>query len=111
MQLTINHSNITLFLYESNFPNTLFGTKALWVNLGTIFFNNEFQILYHLFSYPNRIFAKEELIELICINNDHYINQNTIRTYINNLRKKLDMINELEIVTVRGLGYKGVIKK
>lgn len=84
---------------------------VIYCNNKLEFFNNEFQILYHLFSYPNRIFAKEELIELICINNDHYINQNTIRTYINNLRRKLDMIDELEIVTVRGLGYKGVIKK
>lgn len=74
------------------------------------FFNKEFQILYHLFSYPNRIFAREELIELIC-NNGYYINENTIRTYINDLRRKIDMIDELEIVTVRGVGYKGVIKK
>ena len=73
------------------------------------FFNKEFQILYHLFSYPNMIFAKEELIELIC-DNDYYINENTIRTYINDLRRKLDIIDELEIVTVRGIGYKGIIK-
>lgn len=57
-----------------------------------------------------RIFAKEELIELIC-DNDYYINENTNRTYINDLRRKLDTIDELEIVTVRGVGYKGVIKK
>ena len=42
--------------------------------------------------------------------NDYYINENTIRTYINDLRRKLDTIDELEIVTVRGIGYKGVIK-
>ena len=60
--------------------------------------------------YMNKIFVKEELIELIC-DNDYYINENTIRTYINDLRRKLDTIDELEVVTVRGIGYKRVIKK
>lgn len=73
------------------------------------FFNKEFQILYQLFSYPNRIFSKGELVELIC-NNDQIINENTIRTYINTLRRKIKDIPELEIVTVKGIGYKGVLK-
>ena len=42
--------------------------------------------------------------------NEYYINENTSRTYINDLRRKLDTIDELEIVTVRGIGYKGIIK-
>lgn len=74
------------------------------------FFNKEFQILYHLFSYPNRIFLKECLVEIIC-NNEDYINQNTIRTYINSIRRKIDDIPELDIITVRGIGYKGIIRK
>ena len=74
------------------------------------FFNKEFQILYHLFSYPNRIFSKNELVELIC-NNEQIISENTIRTYINTLRRKTEKIVELDIVTVKGIGYKGVIKK
>lgn len=74
-----------------------------------IFLNKEFQILYHLFSYPNRIFSKNELIELIC-DMGSAVNENTIRTYINTLRRKLKQIDELEIVTIRGIGYKGIIK-
>lgn len=74
-----------------------------------IFLNKEFQILYHLFSYPNRIFSKNELIELIC-DMGSVVNENTIRTYINTLRRKLKQIDELEIVTIRGIGYKGIIK-
>lgn len=74
------------------------------------FFNKEFQILYHLFSYPNRIFSKEYLVELIC-NREDDINQSTIRTYINSIRRKIDYIPELNIVTVRGIGYKGIVKK
>ena len=62
------------------------------------FFNKEFQILYHLFSYPNRIFSKNELVELIC-NNEQIISENTIRTYINTLRRKTEKIVELDIVT------------
>ena len=74
------------------------------------FFNKEFQILYHLLSYPNRIFSKECLVELIC-NQEENINPSTIRTYINSIRRKIDNIPELDIVTVRGVGYKGIIKK
>ena len=74
------------------------------------FFNKEFQILYHLFSYPNRIFSKECLVEIIC-NNEDNINQNTIRTYINSIIRKIDEIPELDIITVRGIGYKGIIRK
>ncbi len=74
------------------------------------FFNKEFQILYYLFSYPNRIFSKGELVELIC-NNEQSINENTIRTYINTLRRKIKKITKLDIVTVKGIGYKGVIKE
>lgn len=72
------------------------------------FFNKEFQILYVLFSYPNKIFSKYELSELLYDGN--YFNENTIRTYINTLRKKISEIKELEIITIRGLGYKGIIK-
>ncbi len=116
LQFRIEH----LLKKQSNQYRKLIKTDDLTINCETNtviycdnkfeFFNKEFQILYHLFSYPNRIFAKEELIELIC-DSDYYINENTIRTYINDLRRKLDTIDELEIVTVRGIGYKGVIKK
>lgn len=86
-------------------------TNSIVYNKDNIeFFNKEFQILYHLFSYPNRIFSKECLVELICSNEDN-INQSTIRTYINSIRRKIDNIPELDIVTVRGIGYKGIIRK
>ena len=49
-------------------------------------------------------------MELIC-NHEENINPSTIRTYINSIRRKVDVIPELDIVTVRGVGYKGIIKK
>ena len=116
LQFRIEH----LLKKQSNQYRKLIKTVDLTINCETNtviycdnkfeFFNKEFQILYHLFSYPNRIFAKEEFIELIRSNSNHYINQNTIRTYINTLRRKLDTIDGLEIITVRGIGYKGIIK-
>lgn len=86
-------------------------TNSIVYNSKSIeFFNKEFQILYNLFSYPDRIFSKECLVDLIC-NHEENINPSTIRTYINSIRRKIDVIPELSIVTVRGVGYKGIIKK
>lgn len=37
--------------------------------------------------------------------------ENTVRTHINRLRNKFEVWPEFEIVTMRGIGYKAVIKK
>ena len=83
--------------------------SIIYNNENIEFFNKEFQILYNLFSYPNMVFSKEHLIELIC-NYEENINPSTIRTYINSIRRKINDIPELDIVTVRGVGYKGIRK-
>lgn len=74
------------------------------------FFNKEFQILYHLLSYPNKIFTKRELVDLVCDNNED-INEENVRAYISLIRNKIKPIKEIEIVTIKGIGYKSVIKK
>lgn len=74
------------------------------------FFSKEFQILYHLLSYPNKIFTKSELVDLVCDTNED-INEEIVRAYISLIRNKIKPIKEIEIVTIKGIGYKGVIKK
>ena len=69
----------------------------------------EFEILYTLLSYPDIIFTKDQLLEQIW-GYDSESDETTVRTHINRLRNKIEEFNEFEIVTVRGMGYKGIIK-
>jgi DNA-binding response OmpR family regulator len=70
----------------------------------------EFQLLYLLLSYPGKIFTKENILDSVwgySSESDEY----TVRTHINRLRNKFESFSEFEIVTIRGIGYKAVIKK
>lgn len=69
----------------------------------------EFEILYELLSYPDIIFTKEQLLEHIW-GYDSESDETTVRTHINRLRGKIQDYQEFEIQTIRGLGYKGIIK-
>lgn len=69
----------------------------------------EFQLLFKLLSYPNKLFTKNKLMEDIW-GYDSESDDTTIRTHFNRLRNKLEGINEFEIVTIRGIGYKAVIR-
>lgn len=69
----------------------------------------EFNILFKLLSYPKRTFTRAQLMDEFW----GYENESTPRTVdvsITKLRDKLSECKEVEIVTVRGLGYKAVIK-
>lgn len=69
----------------------------------------EFALLFKLLSYPNRLFSKDKLLEDIW-GYDNESDDSTIRTHFNRLRNKLENITEFEIVNIRGIGYKAVIK-
>lgn len=69
----------------------------------------EFYILYKLLSYPNKIFTRQDIMEEFWeINTES--DPRTIDTHIRRIREKLSDITEFDIETVRGLGYKGVLK-
>jgi len=69
----------------------------------------EFYLLYKLLSYPDKIFTRLQLMDEIW-GMDSETNDNTVNVHINRLRKRFENYREFEIVTVRGLGYKGVRK-
>lgn len=70
----------------------------------------EFQLLYKLLSYPNKIFTRQELIDEIWgLESDS--EQRTVDVHIKRLREKFDNLEEFEILTIRGIGYKAIIKK
>ena len=69
----------------------------------------EFQILFKLLSYPNVIFTRIQLMEEFWDMNTES-DEMTIYTHIHRLREKYQNCPYFEITTVRGLGYKAVLK-
>ncbi|WP_416828923.1 response regulator transcription factor [Ectobacillus polymachus] len=66
----------------------------------------QFELLYTLATHPGKIFTRDELIEKIW-GFDYEGDERTVDTHIKRLRKRLKEFEDLlQIVTVRGLGYK-----
>jgi len=74
------------------------------------FTKKEFDLLFKLISYPNKIFTKVQLIEEIW-GYDSDVLEDSIKTYINKIRQKLVDVTEIEIVNLKGIGYKLIIKE
>ena len=70
----------------------------------------EFDILFRLLSYPERIFSKEELMESIW-GYDSPSGDETIKTHISRIRNRLKNIHEFSIITTKGLGYRATINE
>lgn len=69
----------------------------------------EFNILYKMLSYPNHTFSRAQLLdEFWGVESETSLR--AIDIYITKLRDKFSVCNSFEIKTVRGLGYKAVIK-
>ena len=69
----------------------------------------EFNILYMLLSYPNRTFSRSQLMdEFWGLESDTGLR--AVDVYITKLRDKFSACPAFEIKTVRGLGYKAVLK-
>lgn len=72
------------------------------------FSKKEFDLIFKLISYPNIVFTKTQLLDDIW-GYDSNSSEDTIKTHISKIRNKLKQVEDLEIVTVKGLGYKAVI--
>lgn len=78
------------------------GKEVLWLR------NKEFQLLYKLLSYPNKIFTRQQLMaELWGLDNQS--DERTVDVHIKRLREQLQRNPDFDIVTIRGLGYKAVL--
>lgn len=71
--------------------------------------NREFSILYKLLSYPKKTFTRMQLMDEFW-DADTETTLRAVDVYMTKLRTKLAGCNDFEIVTVRGLGYKVVLK-
>ena len=70
----------------------------------------EFYLLFLLLSYPGRIFTRQELMDELW-GTDTNTSPRTVDVHINRLRSRFAGREDFEISTIRGLGYKGVIKE
>lgn len=69
----------------------------------------EFNILYKMLSYPNHTFSRAQLLdEFWGVESETSLR--AINIYITKLRDRFSVCDSFEIKTVRGLGYKTVIK-
>ena len=68
----------------------------------------EFYLLYKLLSTPNTVFTRQELIEEVWgLESDS--DYRTVDVHIKRIREKMKDVEEFEIVTIRGIGYKAII--
>lgn len=69
----------------------------------------EFNILFKLLSYPNKTFSRAQLMDEFW-GVDSETSLRAVDVYITKLRDKCSNCDGFEIKTVRGLGYKAVLK-
>ena len=69
----------------------------------------EFNILYKLLSYPKKTFTRAQLMDEFW-GVDSEASLRAVDVYITKLRDKFSDCDGFEIRTVRGLGYKAVLK-
>ena len=70
----------------------------------------EFELLFKLLSYPNMIFTKNQLLDAIW-GADSASGDDTVKVHISRLRNKIADVHEVELTSVKGIGYKAVIKE
>lgn len=69
----------------------------------------EFNIIYKLLSYPKKTFSRAQLMdEFWSVESDTSLR--AVDVYVTKLRDKLSACDGFQIVTVRGLGYKAVLR-
>lgn len=70
----------------------------------------EFLLAQKLLSYPGKIFTRQTLMDEIW-GFDTETDPRTVDVHIKRLREKLGEIDEFEFETVRGLGYRAILKE
>lgn len=70
----------------------------------------EFDLLWVLGEQVERVFSRDQILDLVW-GTDYFGDPRTVDTHIKRLRSKIHPSKEVEIVTVRGVGYKLHVKK
>ncbi len=99
-----NEKHITIGDFHLNIE----GMSVSWKGQDIKLTETEFQLLSKFLSYPDVVLTKQQLMDEIW-GYDTETDYNTIKTYVNRLRKKFTGCDVFEIISVRGLGYKALI--
>ena len=67
------------------------------------------KILNLLFLNLNKVVKRSEIIDKIWEWTGNDVNDNTVTVYLKRIREKMKDVDEFEIVTIRGIGYKAII--
>lgn len=70
----------------------------------------EFQLLFLLLSNPGRIFTRLQIMDEIW-GMDSESADNTVNVHVARLRRRLEDFPEIDLVSVRGVGYKAVVRE
>ena len=107
-------SDETLAMLEDAVANNTkldFDTLMVHTEAGQIELRKkEFELLEKMLSSPMKIFTRQALMDDIW-GYDSESASRTVDAHIKRLRAKLKDVNDFEIETIRGLGYKAVIRK
>ncbi len=70
----------------------------------------EFEVLLYLVQRPGRVVTRDELMNVVW-GFDYIGGQRTVDVHVSSLRKKLEMGQNVQIESIRGVGYKLVLSK
>ena len=90
--------------------DTMLDKNSLSIQTGRSYLElpkKEFQLLYKLLSYPNKIYTRQQLLDDIW-GIDSLADERTIDVHIKRLREKTTENPDFSLITIRGLGYKAV---
>lgn len=66
----------------------------------------ELELLYHLASFPNRVFTRNQLLDEVWVF-DYFGDSRTVDVHVKRLREKIEGVSDQwELTTVWGVGYK-----
>ena len=77
------------------------------LNLTVTLQKKEFLILYKLFSYPEKTFSKGQLYDEFW-GLDNFGVVDAVKVYVSKIRSAIEPFPEIDIATVRGIGYRGI---
>ncbi len=100
-----NEKKITIGNTELNYETLTMNIRGVSYELPP----KEFYLLFKLLNNPGKIFTRTELLEEIWgVDSDS--DERNVDAHIKKIRKKIENDSDFDIETVRGLGYKAVIK-
>ena len=92
--------------------NTVMECDSLTVTergVSSVLPQKEFMMIYKMASFPGKIFTRHQLMDEIW-GYDCETGTDTVTVHISRLRKRFENYPEFEIKSIKGLGYKAIIK-